>query len=297
MGRASATTTAPAADVPDQRPADDVPGEAAPRAVHGAAASRTALRERQPDRLDLVAEHRQHRRQHGRRGDDGHGDDEHGADGERGEHAPCDQHAAHGHDHGDAGDEDGAAGGRSGASDRLASARTCSSLLTGAPQHEQRVVDPDHQADEEHEALRVPVDRRDVPRDECREAERGDHCSDPEQHRDAGGDDRAEGDQQDAERHREADDSARLKSASSWRRTSLSIEPGPTSPTCRPGCADANRFVASSTGPTTSPGCFPATPVARAQLETASRPTASTRVRPSPAGTGRPTVATPLTPA
>ena len=91
--------------------------------------------------------------------------------------------------------------------------------------------------------------------------------------------------------------SARLKSASSWRRTSLSIEPGPTSPTCRPGCADANRFVASSTGPTTSPGCFPATPVAWAELETASRPTASTRVRPSPAGTGRPTVATPLTPA
>ncbi|MGZ4602669.1 MAG: hypothetical protein ACXV0U_03615 [Kineosporiaceae bacterium] len=64
----------------------------------------------------------------------------------------------------------------------------------------------------------------------------------------------------------------------------------------RSGCAAASRFVAASIGSTTSPGFLPGAPVAAAESDTASRPTATITVLPSREGVGVPTVATPGSP-
>ncbi len=85
-------------------------------------------------------------------------------------------------------------------------AGSCRSLLPGAANDEERVVDSHRQADEQDEVLGVLVDRDDVLGHDSREAEGDDDTAETEEHRDRGRDDRAEREEQDDEGDREAED-------------------------------------------------------------------------------------------
>jgi hypothetical protein len=111
-----------------------------------------AMQERHAALLDAVAEHRQQRRDDGHRADHRDRHDRDRADAERRERRVAGQeHAGHGDHHGQAGDQHGAAGGRGGDVDRVAVTDAARSLLALAAKVEERVVDADRQADEQHD--------------------------------------------------------------------------------------------------------------------------------------------------
>ena len=111
-------------------------------------------------------------------------------------------HARHRGDHGQAGDQHGAARGRRGRLQRCLLAASGSPLLALAAHVEQRVVDADGHPDQQHDLGHGRVDREDLA-DQRDQSERGAHAGDRKQHRDAGGDQRPEREDQDHQRDRE----------------------------------------------------------------------------------------------
>ena len=89
--------------------------------------------------------------------------------------------------------EHGLAGGRGGELERGLVGAPGVALLHLAPEVEHRVVDADREADEQHDA-RGGVGHRDDLADRGEQAERAHHGGEAEQQRDAGGEQRAEGD-------------------------------------------------------------------------------------------------------
>ena len=157
---------------PGQRTGRDGAGETAPQRVGRAGPGAATRGERQPDGVDLVAEHREDRRQRGGRGDDRDEHDEDRAEGEAREQATGDEHPGHRDDDGEAGDDDGPAGGRPGEGDRVAHVGARGPLLPRPADDEERVVDADGEADEQDQALRVRVDGEDALAGGGGEAER-----------------------------------------------------------------------------------------------------------------------------
>ena len=102
--------------------------------------------------------------------------------------------------HGEAGDQDRATRGGRCDLDRAQLVAACASFFTLALEVEERVVDADSHADQRDHDRGVVVDREDVAgnRDQ---ADGGDHGRDCQQHGHAGSDQRAEGDDQDDQRH------------------------------------------------------------------------------------------------
>jgi hypothetical protein len=95
-----------------------------------------------------------------------------------------------------------AVGGRRSDLDGLVAGAAGGALFTGAAQVEQRVVDAHGHADEQDDLEDAVADRGDLA-DGTDEAERRQDAADGQQHGDAGGDERAEGDEQQRERERQ----------------------------------------------------------------------------------------------
>jgi transposase-like protein len=87
----------------------------------------------------------------------------------------------------------------------LRSCRLPPFLLAFATQVEQRVVDADRQADEQHHRAHGVVHRHELARDRD-QAERRHDRGQPEQQRDAGRDERAEGEDEDDQRDRQREE-------------------------------------------------------------------------------------------
>ena len=109
------------------------------------------------------------------------------------------QHARHGDHDREAGDEDGPAGGGGGDLDRVLRGTAVVALLHLAAEVEHRVVDADRQADETDDDRDGGVEGVQLA-ERAEEADGGDDRGRAEQQRDAGGDEGAEGDQQDDQR-------------------------------------------------------------------------------------------------
>ena len=126
-------------------------------------------------------------------------------------------------------------------------------LLHLAAQVEHRVVDADGEADEQHDRGDRLVDRHELA-DRAEQAERRADRGQAEQQRQAGGDERAERDQQDEQRDRERQVSARLKSSSKASRERLARALAPPNCSTRSsGCARCAAAVAASVASTRSP--------------------------------------------
>ena len=108
----------------------------------------------------------------------------------------------HGDDHGQSADQDRVTRGRRGGSQRGLVAGSAGALLALAAQIEQGVVDANGQPDEQDDRVDGAVHRHEL-RDEPDQAQRAADGGEPEQHRQAGSDQRAEGEQQDGERDRQ----------------------------------------------------------------------------------------------
>ena len=201
-------------------------------------------------------------------------DDEHRADGHRGEDGVAgDQHAGHRDQHGHAGDEHGLAGGRGGELERGLVGAPGVALLHLAPEVEHRVVDADREADEQHDA-RGGVGHRDDLADRREQAERAHHGGEAEQQRHAGGDERAEGDDEDQQRDRQRERLGPLEVLLEGRVERLGG--ADASPNCSmrsSGCAFCAAAVAASEASTrssdwsTSPGTLKVTSAERPSLE------------------------------
>ena len=152
--------------------------------------------------VDAVAEAAEERGQHRERSDHRDEHDEDRAEAHRDEVARAgERHAGAGDGDGEAGDEHGAAGGRGGGVQRLARLASPRPLLALAAEIEERVVDADRHPHEDDDARRR-VRRMDDVADDGAEADRREHRREREQHGQAGGDERAEREQEDGERHR-----------------------------------------------------------------------------------------------
>ena len=154
--------------------------------------ARAAADERQPQRVDAVAEQREDRRQERqRRGDRGQADED-GSGGEATEdRVRHEQHSRPARSRTRSAEEDGAAGRSAGRGDRLDLLEAARPLLAEAADDEERVVDAERQP---HPREHVDDEERDLPdladdRDEC---EREDDRDEREQDRDQRRDDRAE---------------------------------------------------------------------------------------------------------
>jgi hypothetical protein len=102
-----------------------------------------AVRQRDAQLVDPVADDRQHRRQQGDGGEDRHGDHERRRVSERRHQWDADDREREQRDHDRAaGEHHRAAGGRARAGDRLARVHTVAPLLEVTGDDEQRVVDP-----------------------------------------------------------------------------------------------------------------------------------------------------------
>ena len=203
-GIASSTTTTVASSQRDERVLHD-------GAEHPAAdGARThpaehAVQQRDPRAVHPAAELGQQRRQHGDRAEHGDRDDDDRADGERVERRVADQEQpGHRADHGRAGHQDRVARGLGRDLDGVAGGVALGPLLALALEVEQRVVDADGHADQHDHAGHGGVGVDQV-RDRSQDADRGGHAGAGEQHRDAGRDQGAEGEQHQDQRHRQAE--------------------------------------------------------------------------------------------
>ena len=111
----------------------------------------------------------------------------------------------HRDDDGEAGDDDGSTGGRPGEGDRVAHVGARRPLLARPADDEEGVVDADGEADEQDQALRVRVDGEDALARGGGEAEGDTDAAEAQDERHPGGDDRAEGDEEDEQGQRDAD--------------------------------------------------------------------------------------------
>ena len=134
------------------------------------------------------------------------GDHGHRGETERGEGCVTGQeHAGHRHHDGQPGDEHRAAGGCRGGFDRRPLAATGGPFLSHSLQVEHRVVDAYGEADEEHDCRDLVRQRQQVAGQGEHAERREDGCQ-REEERNAGGDERSEGDQQDDQRDRNRQD-------------------------------------------------------------------------------------------
>ena len=160
--------------------------------------------ERDPSEVHAIAEDRERGRQEREAAEDRHQDDADGADRHRGEHVDAErEQAGDGDGHGDAGEEHRATGGAAGDLDRPVLVATEAALRAEAGDDEQRIVDRDGEADEQHELAGAGGDRSHELAVDPEDAEAGQQRGEGEDERDAGGDDGAERDQQDQERQRQ----------------------------------------------------------------------------------------------
>ena len=153
--------------------------------------------------VDAVAELRQHGGQHRQRAEHGDADDEDRADRHRAALGLAEEEDAcqRGHD-GQARDQDGVAAGGGGCLEGRELAGAARPLLALALEVEERVVDGHGHADQHDQDLRGLAGRHELTRDGG-QAERGEHRGQPEQHRDAGCEQRAKGQQQDEQGDRD----------------------------------------------------------------------------------------------
>ena len=204
-GRASATRTATPAIERDERAAHDVAEDEAPDAGVALLALE-APQQRQAAAVDAVAELGEHGGEHRQRAEHRDADDQDRADRHRAALGLADEeHAGERRHHGQAGDEHGVAAGRGGGLERGQLAGAAGPLLALALEVEERVVDGDGHADQHHQDLRALAGRDELARDGG-EAEGREHGGQAEQHRDAGGQQRAEGQQQDDQRDRDREE-------------------------------------------------------------------------------------------
>ena len=206
-GSASASRIRPTATTETTGRASTRSRIAAPDARLAVVAMARAADERHAALLDPVAELGQQRGQDGERAEHRDRDDEHRADGERREHRVAgEEHAGHGDHHGQAGDR-ARRGRRSRRRTRAPPRRAAGvALLHLAPQVEHRVVDADGEADQQHDRVRstrrpgsswlIGPSRPSV----------ADDGGEREQQRHAGGDERAERDDQDQQRDRQREE-------------------------------------------------------------------------------------------
>ena len=132
-----------------------------------------------------------------------HEHDEHRADPDRVEHlGPRQQHPGHRDQHGDPGGEHRAAGGGGRATQRVRACMPGAPLLALALEIEQRVVDADGHPHQQHHGAGRFGGVDEVARDRG-QAVGAQHRGEREQHRQAGCDERSEGDQQHQERDRQ----------------------------------------------------------------------------------------------
>ena len=153
--------------------------------------------EGQPQAVDSRAQVGQERRQQGDRGEHHDQDGERGRDGDAVHVGQAGQEEAEdGDHHGGAGDDHAAAGGGDGLDHGVVAVLACLHRRTEPGQDEQRVVDPDPDPDQPR-YRRGPVGNVDDVGEQDDQASRGDAETDERDHeRQAGGDHRAEGDQQ-----------------------------------------------------------------------------------------------------
>ena len=194
-------------------------GEHAPRhrpAQHGAhdraPEARLAVTRDQPPQerdapaVDPVAELRDHRGQDRERADERDRHDQDRADAEALKHARAhQQHARHRGHHRQARHQHRAPGRGRRDLERRRGRAALRPLLAVAAQVEQRVVHADGQADEQDHGVDRLVDVHEVA-EQRGQPERSHHRGHAEQQRDAGGDQRAEGEHEDDERHGERGD-------------------------------------------------------------------------------------------
>ena len=183
-------------------PAQDPVDDGRPEARVGGL--RAQVREiRDPAAVDPRPEQLEHGRQHRHRADDRARDDSDRAGGEPVEDVGADhEHARHGDRDGRARDEDRAARRARGALERLVRRQAAMPLFARADHVEERVVDPDGHADQQHHRLDAVVDREDLA-DRAEQPERRGDRGEREQDRHERGDDRAEREQQDDQRDRD----------------------------------------------------------------------------------------------
>ena len=146
------------------------------------------------------------------------------------------EHAGHGDDDGQPGDEDRAAGRGRGRLERRLVAAPGGPFLAFSLQVEHRVVDADREPDQEDQLVGDLVDRAERAR-EGDQAERREDGRKREQERDAGRDERPEDDQQDDQRHREREQPGLLEVVHEDASSSLSALASPNSPMNSCGCA------------------------------------------------------------
>ena len=167
-------------------------------------AKRTRSRDGNEAAVDPVVELPEQRREDGERADERDGDDDHRPDADRREDLRAgEEHPGHRDQNGEAGDEHCLAG-RGGCAVESVAAVPGLALLSLALDIEERVVDADRHSDQEHHGVRRVRCVHDVAR-ELREPDRAEHGREREQHRDACGDERAEGEEKDQERDRDGE--------------------------------------------------------------------------------------------
>ena len=190
-------------DQADDRRALDAGHDRAPEAaLRGGAAAE----ERQPKRVDAVAEDRQHRGQERRRRRDRGDPDEHGSGGEAAhDRVGNEQHPREGDHEGRAAEEHRSARRPSRRLDRRLLGATRAALLAEARDDEERVVDPER---EPHRGQHVDDEERELPglAHERDERQRDRDRDDREQERDERGDDGAEHEQEDEQRRGQAEE-------------------------------------------------------------------------------------------
>jgi hypothetical protein len=187
-----------------ERAGEHEPHHPRPHAA-GAVRAPEPVQQRDARTLDLVAEDREHRRQHGQRAERGDSDDDDRADRHRREDRVArQQQAGHRHHDRDRGHEDGPAAGPRGDLDGVPPTGAYCALVARPADVEQRVVDADRHADEQHDAVQRVGHRPDV-RDERGEPDRRSNGREREQDRYAGGEQRAEGDEEDHQGDRQAE--------------------------------------------------------------------------------------------
>ena len=194
-----------AGDESDDGAAHDVAEDEAPDAGVALFALEPA-QQRQTALVDAVAELRQHRRQHRQRAEHGDTDDEDRADRHRAALGLAEEEdAGERCHHGQARDQDGVTAGRGGSLEGGQLAGTARPLFTLALEVEERVVDGDGHADQHHQDLRALAGRHELARDGGQTEGREDRGQ-AEQHRDAGCEQRAEGQQQDDQGDRDGEE-------------------------------------------------------------------------------------------
>ena len=153
--------------------------------------------------VDLVAEPREQRGQHGQRAEHRQRNDDDRRHGERCERRVRGQeHPGHRDHHGHARDQHRAARRRRGCLQCRPLAASGSPFLAFPLQIEHRVVDADREADQEHDREDLIRHRQHLTR-QCDQPERPDDGGQSQQQRDAGRHERSEGDHEDDQRDRE----------------------------------------------------------------------------------------------